>query len=63
MSWTYRVKHSNVRIFPGSTIHGGEFLNSKSTGNARIQLHVYKKKAILGTRLIIGILRIVTLTM
>ena len=39
-----RVKHGFVRIFPGSTIHGGGFLNSKSTGNARIQLHVYKQK-------------------
>ena len=38
-----RVKHGFVRIFPGSTIHGGGFLNSKSTGNARIQLHVYKQ--------------------
>ena len=38
-----RVKHGNIRIFSGSTIHGEGFLNSKSTGNARIQLHVYKK--------------------
>ena len=38
-----RVKHSNVRIFPGSTIHGRGFLNSKSTGNVRIQLHIYSK--------------------
>ena len=43
MSWTYRVKHGNVRIFSGSTIHWGGFLNSKSTGNARIQLYVHKK--------------------
>ena len=38
-----RVKYGNVRIFPGSTIHGGGFLNSKSTGNSRIQLHIYSK--------------------
>ena len=38
-----RVKYGNVRIFPGSTIHGGGFLNSKSTGNARVQLHIYSK--------------------
>ena len=38
-----RVKHGNVRIFPSSIIHGGGFLNSKSIGNARIQLHVYLK--------------------
>ena len=38
-----RVKHGFVRIFPGSTIHGGGFLNSNSLGNARIQLHVYKQ--------------------
>jgi len=48
-----RVKHGFVRIFPGSTIHGGGFLNSKSLGNARIQLHVYKQnyhKALINNR-------------
>ena len=31
-----RVKHGNNKIFPGSTIREGGFLNSKSTRNARI---------------------------
>ena len=30
-----------MRIFPGTTIHGGGFKNLHSIGNYRIQLHIY----------------------
>ena len=30
-----------MRIFPGTTIHGGGFKNLNSIGNYRIQLHIY----------------------
>ena len=38
-----RVKYSNIRIFSGSNIHGGGFSNSKTKGNARMQLYIYSK--------------------
>ena len=34
-----RVKYGTMRMFPGSTIHGGGFKNLNSKGNSRIQLY------------------------
>jgi len=38
-----RVPYKHMRIFPGTTIHGGGFKNLHSKGNFRIQLHIYNE--------------------
>ena len=38
-----RVPYKHMRIFPGTTIHGGGFKNLHSIGNFRIQLHIYNE--------------------
>ena len=38
-----RVPYRHMRIFPGTTIHGGGFKNLDSIGSYRIQLHIHDK--------------------